>query len=234
MSYQDICIQLNDDIEYEYSTRIEELQFFENCLELSQICEDDKSNTRKMLIVMAYAYFEGFCKHALLIYADYINRQHLLVNQVKPSIAATSAQHDFNLLENQGHKPIDIRGTRIKDDSKLFKLSRRADFISKYRSIMELQVNIDDKTLDTESNLKSSVLKGLLFKLDLDYTIVDSFQSKLNSLIGKRNGIAHGEITRGITKDDYKSYRQNLIDLMDILKSTISTSFQNKEYLLST
>ena len=99
---------------------------------------------------------------------------------------------------------------------------------------MNLQVNIDDKTIDTESNLKSSVLKGLLFKLDLDYTIVDSFQSKINLLLGKRNGIAHGEITRGITKDDYKEYKQNVIELMGMLKATISNSFQNKEYLSHT
>lgn len=234
MTYQETCILLNDDLEYEYSTRVEELQKYENCLELSQVSDDEKNNNRKVLIVMAYACFEGFCKHALLIYVDYINRQNLLVKQVKSCLAATSTKRDFDLLNNPNHKPMEIRGTKIKEDGKLFVLSRRSEFMEKYRAIMDNNVYIDEETIDTESNLKSTVLKGLLYKLDLDYTVVDSYQNKLNSLLGKRNGIAHGEITRGIEKGDYQSYKNDIIDLMIRVKNVILSSFQNKDYLSHT
>lgn len=231
MTYTEICTQLNDEIEYEYSTRIQDLQKFENCIELSVVTDEEKDNTRKVLIVMAYAYFEGFCKHALLIYADYINRQSLTVKQVKPCLAASATKHDFDLLHNPEHKPTEIRGIKIAADARLYRLSRRTEFMEKYQTIMNSTVVIDDKVVDTESNLKSEVLKSLLYKLDLDYTIVDNYQNTLNKVLGIRNAIAHGEIRRPIEKTKYEDYKNDIIALMDIVKETINSSFRDKTYL---
>ena len=234
MDYDILCNELCNEIEYEYSSRIEDLKKFENCIDLSGVSDDEKDDTRKVLIVMTYAYFEGFCKKALLIYLDYINKQKLQVKQVKSSLAASSVKHDFDLLNNQNHKPDEIKGIKISDDAKLFALSRRTEFVEKYRHIMDEYVNLEESVIDTESNLKSSVLKGLLYKLDLDYTIVDSFQGDLNKLIGIRHSIAHGEMVRGIDKTKYCEYKQNAVVLMSNVKDIIINSFRSKAYLKGT
>lgn len=230
MNYDKIYTELTDEIEYEYTQRIEELRKFERCIELSTDNNDVKNDYRKMLIVMAYAYFEGFCKKALLIYIDKINRRGLKTNEVKYGLAAISLQHEFDLLSNPNHKPIPIKGELIDKDARLHRYSRQKEFMEKYSFCMNKTVVIDEAVVDTESNLKSYVLKSLLYKLDLDYTVVDKYQNELNLLIGKRNAIVHGEVVRGISKEEYDDYIHTTEQLMQSIKAIIISAFKEEQY----
>lgn len=230
-NYEKLLQKFEDEIEYEYSIRLEELSKYENYIELATDDENEKDIYRKMLVVMIYSYFEGFCKKALLIYIDYINKLHLSTSEVTLGLAASSLEQEFNLLEKTNHNPIGLKGDLIDNDSKLHKYSRRKEFMSNYDKCFSKQVHISDATIDTESNLKSYVLKSLLYKLDIDYTTVDPYQNTINELLGKRNSIAHGDIVRGIDTLKYNDYKSKTINLMDGIKSIIINSYKDKSFL---
>ena len=96
---------------------------------------------------------------------------------------------------------------------------------------MQKVVCLPDDVVDTESNLKPHVLKSLLYKLSLNYTIVDSGQGTINKLIGLRNSIAHGDIVRDIPKEEYLECKEAVFAVMSELKQEIITTYRDKGYL---
>lgn len=222
---------IREELEREYTKRFTELNQFEAFLEANEPPEEFCNAYRKMLIVMLYAYYEGFCKKALEIYAEYINSTHEHVKDVKVEIASATLHLEFKRLEDKEHHPIRLLGNVIKQDSKIQKYGRRSEFFMAYEQQMEKIVRLPDGIVDTESNLKSHVLKALMYKLSLDYTIVDQGQGTINRLTNLRNSIAHGDIERQISKDEYDECKEAILDVMNSLKQEIITNYRNKGYL---
>lgn len=229
--FDELLQNFEGDVEYQYAHRIEEFNKCENCINLTNDSESNKDIYRKMLIVMMYSYFEGFCKNVLMSYANYISRLELKVNEVTSGLAATSLEEDFNQLENTNHKPIELKGRLIENDGRLHRFSRRKEFVENNNLYINKTVNISSESIDVESNLKSYVLKSLLYKLDIDYTIIDPYQEILNELLGKRNAIAHGDMVNGIELSKYNDYKSKVLKLMDIVKSAIIEAFKNETFL---
>lgn len=231
MDFTELCEALRAELELEYSTRLSELVEYENFLAANSQNQTFDENYRKMLVIMLYSYFEGFCKRALLIYVDYLNRTNELVSRIKYGLAAITIEKHFLNLANPNYKPVILGERTIKEDGVLQIHGRRREFISEYIGIIEKTLCIPDSIVDTESNLRSHVLKKLLFKLEIDFTIVDDFQTDVNEVVNKRNAIAHGDRTRGFTLQEYNKYREKVINLMTILKTTIYDSYYHKKYL---
>lgn len=231
VGFAELIEKFESEIEYAYLFRLDEFTKFENCINLTDDNEDNLKIYRKMLVVMMYSYFEGFCKNLLMIYANYISKLELTVSEVTSGLAATTLEHEFNLLENSNHKPIELKGELIDKDGKLHRYSRRKEFIENNGMSLNKFVNIPDETIDVESNLKSYVLKSLLYKLDIDYTIVDSYQGTLNELLGRRNAIAHGDMVNGVELSKYNDYKSKILRLMDAIKSTVIDAFRNETFL---
>ena len=82
------------EIEREYTKRFNDLNKYENFLTVSDASEDFQSLYRKMLIVMLYAYYEGFCKKALEIYVEYINSTRERVKNLKAEIASATLGYE--------------------------------------------------------------------------------------------------------------------------------------------
>lgn len=223
------CIR--EEIEREYTKRFNDLNDIENFLAASNATDEFQSLYRKMLIVMLYAYYEGFCKKALEIYAEYVNATHEYVKDLKYEIASATLRDEFEKLENRNYLPVRIRGEAIKQDNVLQRFGRRSEFFEAYEKNMEKKVKLPDDIVDTESNLLPHVLKSLLYKLSLDYTIVDSVQGTINKLVGLRNSIAHGDIVREFTEEEYKECKNAVYVVMDSLKQEIIEKYRNKGYL---
>lgn len=222
---------IREEMEREYAKRFDELNRYEQFLATSDADEEFQGSYRKMLTVMLYAYFEGFCKKALEIYAEYINSTHEQVENLQDIIATETLHREFLKLENTNYNPIQIKGVPTKDDRKLQRDGRRCEFFKEYREQMQKSVCLPDDIIDTESNLKPHVLKMLLFRLALDYTIVDNGQNTINQLLMIRNSIAHGDIIRGITKDQYEDFKEKAFEIMNNLKSEIIKNYREKRYL---
>ncbi|MBU7008723.1 MAE_28990/MAE_18760 family HEPN-like nuclease [Phosphitispora fastidiosa] len=231
MTFSELCENILEELEIEYSNRISELVEYENFMATYSQNEVFNENYRKMLTIMLYSYFEGFCKQSLLIYVDYLNRTNELVSRIKHGLAAATIEKSFVNLANSNHKPVDLGERALKEDGILQLYGRRREFFSEYVDIVGKTLCIPDGVVDTESNLKSSVLKKLLYKLEIDFSIVDDFQTDINEVVNKRNALAHGDRTRGVTLNEYIKYRENVINLMGLLKSTIYENFYYKKYL---
>lgn len=231
MTYQELCENLLQELETEYSNRMNELVAYENFLATHSQDEEFNENYRKMLIIMLYSYFEGFSKQALLIYVDYLNRTNELVSKIKHGLAVATIEKNFMNLANANYKPVNLGERAIKDDGILQLHGRRREFFSDYFEMVGKTLCIPDTVVDTESNLRSCVLKKLLFKLEIDFTIVDDYQSDINELVNKRNALAHGDRVRGVTLNEYTSYREKVVNLMGQLKSIIYDTFYHKKYL---
>ena len=224
---------IREEIEREYTNRFNELNRYENFLAASTATDEFQSSYRKMLIVMLYAYYEGFCKKALEIYAEYINSSHECVKNLKVEIASSTLRDEFKKLEDSNYLPLQIKGDALKNDNKLQRFGRRSEFFAAYEQHMHKTVNLPDDIINTESNLKPHILKSLLYRLALDYTIVDSGQATINKLIGLRNSIAHGDISRSIMKEEYDDFKKAVFLVMESLKREIIENYRNKGYLKS-
>lgn len=92
-------------------------------------------------------------------------------------------------------------------------------------------LNISDDVIDTESNLKSHVLKKILFRLDMDFALVDDYQKDINELVNKRNAFAHGDRVRGPSNEEYERYKEQALNLMLKIKSIVYDNFSLKKFL---
>jgi len=231
MNYENLCQSLFEEIEDEYSKRIEELNSFENFLNSNPASDDFSSNYRKMLVVMLYSYFEGFCKKTFLIYIDYINRTNIDISNVKDGLVASSLETDFQNLFNSSYKPVRLGDKALREDGTLQLYGRQREFIAQYISMMKKKVCISDKVVDTDSNLKSYVLKKILFKLEIDFSLVDEYQNDLNELVNKRNALAHGDRVRGLDEEEYNNYKKKTVGLMGEIKRVVYENYSLKKYM---
>ena len=222
--------RLREELEREYALRLDELSKYENFLEASDANEDFQELYRKMLVVMLYAYYEGFCKKALEIYVEYLNDTQACVKDLKPIIASSTLQNEFKKLTDPNHRPLIILGDTQKEDNKLQGLARRSEFFESYVQMMSQPINLPTNLVNTESNLRPPVLKSLLYKLAMDYTIVDSGQGAICKLVNYRNSIAHGNSARGISEEEYTDCKKNALDIMDKLKTEIIDHYKEKRY----
>lgn len=230
MSNQALQIAMIEELEQEYSWRTVEFEKIENILNEKAIDEVFCEVFRKTLIIMLYAYFEGYCKSALSIYAGYVNRLRLPVSAVTDGLACSALYEAFSKLLDSYHKPIDL-GTCLKEDNILQTFGRRKEFVSQYAQHGAKIVQIPDKVIETESNLKSHVLKKILFCLDMDYTIVDQYQTEINELVNKRNSFAHGDRRRSPDLIEYNRYKDKTFGLMRTIKQITYEHYCNEKYL---
>jgi hypothetical protein len=228
LGFQD---QLLEELEQEFTWRIVEFKQFENVLHEKEADSDFCDTYRKALIIMLYSYYEGYCKSALAMYAEYINKLSLSVKDVTDGLACTSLGSEFNKLLDSNYKPIDFGDRSIKEDSILQSFGRRKEFTSRYVPYLSTKIIIPDDVVDTGSNLWSYVLKKILFRLDMDFELVDDYQKEINELVNKRNSFAHGERKRAPDNNEYTDFKGKALDLMKKIKNITYEHYCNKKYL---
>lgn len=125
---------------------------------------------------LLYAHYEGFCKFCWETYLDEI-------------------EHDASLVADKLISELAILAVR-----KLFKETRsdlsdeglwtlaHASLPSKLGARPKFEIRPD-----TKSNLWPNLLKDNLHALGLESPELSNFSTSIGSLVGKRNGIAHGE-----------------------------------------
>jgi hypothetical protein len=219
--------RIRSELEFERSWRIDELRFLEN-LEGLISDDDDRRRYRKALVVMLYSHFEGFVKIALLIYMRAINAANLKCEALNDALVASALAPLFNQVMS-GAKHSFFRH-HLPDDSGLHALARRIDFLSSLPEVFALPARLDDKLVDTGSNLKTIVLKKNLFQLGLDHTLVEPYRLQLDRLVEDRNDLAHGVKKDGPDNNEYLILRASALDIMDTLMGLILTTAASEGY----
>jgi MAE_28990/MAE_18760-like HEPN len=164
-------------------------------------------------IALLYAHWEGFIKGASLSYLQYINDQRLPLNQLNSCFAVFGIKGHLNEL-SQSRK---AKGNREIVEFLITKLGEK------------LPLNLSN-AVDTESNLQSKVFDNIATSLDIETT---SYQTSYNlidqSLVRKRNSIAHGEFL-DLKVTDLQVLTDEILTLMDCYKTDISNAAATKKF----
>jgi hypothetical protein len=201
--------RISAELEYERSWRLDELRFLENLSE-GIAGEDERRSYRKTLIVMLYSHFEGFAKIALLIYLRAVNNAKLECDVLNDALVAAALGPLFNQVTS-GSKHSMFRRL-LPEDPGLHATARRIDFLSSLPEVFSRTAVIDDRIVDTGSNLRTIVLKKNLYQLGLDETLVESHRVDLDRLVEDRNDLAHGVKRDGPTSQDYEKIRTSTLE----------------------
>lgn len=217
------------EIEANQTWRVDEIRFFQNRLiEIDPVEKQDQY--RRVLVLLLYAHFEGFCKFALLHYVRGVNEAKVKCGEVSYAIAATTFADVFQTLRNP-QKKCDVFRRSLPDDAKLHRFARDREFLERINELETKPVDITDTVVDTESNLKPVVLKKILYRLGLPHDTFNSLEGQINKLLNYRNDIAHGETKSGIPEKIYEELRDDVYSIMDQVKREVMNALQNKQYL---
>lgn len=215
-----------EDIERDRALRKREIRLIEN-IAASTENEEEQNTLYRSLILLTYAHFEGFCKFALLAYTSAVNALEIPCRDAcTPLVAATLSKVLAALRDvNRKHKEFDLP-----DDPDLHLLARERTFIDKFDKIVAAKVDLSDHLVETKSNLNSVMLKRALYKVGLDYPVVEAHQGSINKLLGVRNQIAHGDALKVPTSDEVKNYTSTAFDVMSFVQQEVYRALRDETY----
>ena len=220
------------EIEAEQDWRQAEIRFFHNQLvKIDSTTEQDRF--RRALILLLYAHFEGFCKFVFTLYATAVNRVGINCGEANSAIAAASLSDLFVALRDPSKKCDEFR-RELPDDTLLHRFARDRDFVEQTEEFQKRPVNIPDGVVDTESNLKPTVLRKILFRLGFPHDQFSHIEGDIHLLLNYRNGVAHGQSKDGIPPDKYTQVKDAAYKVMDEVKSQIMTALQDRLFLRKT
>jgi RiboL-PSP-HEPN len=227
MSIQNIEDILTE-LEREQTWRYDEIRFFQN--QSTQVSDVRQNQFRRVIILLLYAHFEGFCKFAFTLYVNNINAAHIKCEEANYAIAAASLSDLFNALQDSDRKCSVFRNA-LPEETKIHKFARQRDFLEQSDEFDNRIVRISETLVDTESNLKPIVLQKILYRLGFPHDRLNSVDGEINQLLNYRNKIAHGESTSGIDVQEYFRLRDASFNIMNEVKKLVSEALQERHYL---
>jgi MAE_28990/MAE_18760-like HEPN len=221
--------QLWSEMEEDLSWRLNELRFFQNQLALLD-SEQEQQRFRRALVLLLYAHFEGYCKFALTLYVNYINRTGITCGDVTFAIAAASLSDVFKALRNPEKKIPEFRNS-LPDDTKLHQFGREREFVERTAELADRPVKVADDVVDTESNLRPVVLRKNLYRLGFAPDQFADHEGSINQLLEYRNKIAHGDMQAGLSRNSYDTLRAAVYEVMNEIKSQVMKAIHDRSYL---
>jgi hypothetical protein len=224
--------KLWSEIEEDLSWRLDELRFFQNQL-ASLKSEQERERFRRALVLLLYAHFEGYCKFALTLYVNSVNRSGVTCGEATFAIAAASLSDLFKALRNPEKKISEFRNS-LPDDSKLHQFGREREFVERTAEFATRQVRVGDEVVDTESNLKPVVLRKNLYRLGFPPDQFTEHEGSINKLLEYRNKISHGEMQAGLSRNRYDALKAAVYEVMSEIKVQVMKAIQDRAYLRTT
>jgi hypothetical protein len=193
----------------------------------------DSQAEREMLfrtaVLLTYAHLEGFCRFALMAYASAINAMKLTCNEASFALVAASLTKLFGALRHpQSKHEFFVRV--LPDDAKLHLTAREREFVENLEGAMQANVELPDDVVDTESSLSSIVLMKNLYKLGLNYPIIEKQNAQINKLLGVRNAIAHGDTLKVPKPEEVDDYVSTAFGVMSFIQTEIYNALKNGAY----
>lgn len=216
------------ELEQDKAWRLDELRFLQN--QSQALNDDERRRYRRSLILILYSHFEGFCKFSFLHYIKVLNSSGVTCGEASSALAAATLALAFHGLRDTQRKN-DLYDQRLPDDTTLHRFAREREFLEKLKDFESTGLSIPDEVVDTEANLKPSVLKAALFRLGLDPSQFDDIYADIGKLVGLRNNIAHGATKSGIDEGLYASYERAALRVMDKVADDIMGALKTKAYL---
>ena len=216
------------ELEKELEWRREEMVFFNN--QLTEVADDKKDRYRKSLVLMLYSHFEGYMKISLQTYIKYLNLLNLKRSEADIHLQASSMSRKFDEHEDTNRKP-EPTNSISKEDKHLHRLGRRVELLEKLDGYKERILIIDDKIINTESNLRSEILQKNLYRIGLPTDLFESHHKSIDALVNRRNEIAHGKSTSGVGEREYKKWSTEVNRIMNETTRALYDCVIGQKYL---
>ncbi len=176
--------------------------------------EIEKESLFRSSVLIYYAHFEGFIKEASTKYLEFVS------NTGKPLHCYTNNFRALSLYR------------KIKDCTDSKRKIHHVELIN-YIDDKDLIIRIPYKhAISTESNLKSVVLKEILYCLNFSW--IEYWEGKSLFIDGKllflRNKIAHGE-KMNIDEDSFSDLHNFVIEALEYFKFQIEEAVIYQKYL---
>lgn len=186
-------MQAIDEITADLAWRETELALLKVFLQRKDVTQRQHDVLARAAWSLLYAHYEGFCKFCLTVFFE---RATKLVNscQALPPKTKAHALH-VELKKIRSLPPTDF----------LLALETFAATVGAQKP------NFPD--VDTGSNLWPNVLEELLQLADIECASIDKNRVLLKALVGKRNGIAHGQAVTA-TYADYLKQENAVYEVM--------------------
>ena len=166
---------------------------------------------------MLYAHWEGFVKEASTYYVEYVARKNLKYSQLASNFLTLAVKRELH------------------DAQETYNAEIFTSFTEFFRTGLEAQCSINwSDSIQTQSNLSSTVFKNIICILGLDYSPYETKQRLIDeTLLDSRNKIAHGQYTM-IDIRQYEELNREIINLMDLFKNQIENAAITKAFLFTT
>lgn len=218
------------EIEADRLDREAELRLIENLLAAAQ-SDGEQRMLRRSLILLAYAHLEGFCKFALVAYVSALNSYQVEFRDASTEVGAASMSDVFAALSDF-HKKHHVFRAPLADDVAVHRIARQQTFVREYEGKIGAEIiRIPDKSVNTESNLSSVVLKRNLFALGLPFAEVDQFATNIDALMHIRNAIAHGDRLRDPRPETLAEQLQSVSNVMTKVLLMVYNALEQRTYL---
>ncbi|MFJ4710638.1 MAE_28990/MAE_18760 family HEPN-like nuclease [Streptomyces sp. NPDC088785] len=164
-------------------------------------------------VPLLYAHWEGYAKHCLSIYLQYIGRRRLTYGELHPALVALG--HESALDSQEG-----LSATR--------RITRRAHaLLSGDATRAQIPWR---RGVDTQSNLNSARCFDLFESLGLDASPIQTKTRLIDyELLRVRNEIAHGQYL-SVDADSYEELYIEVLGIMDFVRNTVSAAAENQTY----
>lgn len=222
--------ELRELLENELLWRFEEINFFKKQL-MNMNSEDEENKYRKSMVLILYSHLEGFIKQALLNYAQYLNHLEKKRQEFDYPLIATSMNAEFKAYDNKNSKSPLFNNKKVPTDSDIHSLYRRVNLLESSSNLLNQILVIEDSAIDTESNLWYVVLQKNLYRLGLPTDMFEEYKGKIDGLVNRRNSIAHGRQTNGVSDKDYLKWETITKDIMESIVRKIYYYASNEKYL---
>lgn len=214
------------ELELELNWRFDEMRWLRNQLpveETKRISADQAIASRRTLLVMTYAHFEGFVKQAFSIYAEAINAESIPCGSLNSALVASTMARELKDLRSPA-AVTDVSETdhERKRKRQLRTAERETKFVETIRTIdsnvRELPV---DQVVSTDSNLSPAVLRRNLYRLGFDPEAFEKYDGIVEFVLQTRNDVAHGKKTNAIPIKKMQKAMQDLRLLMTAIVQLI-------------
>lgn len=187
-------VEVIDQITQDLGWRERELGSLKILLQRTDISAAQKEVLLRASWALLYAHYEGFVKFCLTLYFDVVAERIPERRGLPSRLQQTSLTSDFKRFRSASDEEIMAFAKKFLDEH----MRQKPAF----------------SEVDTKSNLWPDVLNGLLSKADLDIGEFSALESKLKTLVARRNGIAHGEQSIIPEVGYYLGFEQTVYELM--------------------
>jgi len=183
---------------------------------LSQVGKPLESTAVSMAIPIVYAHWEGFAKESCQIYLEHVESAVTRGGELKPALLGHLWTPALRTLA--GGVNADLK--RSVAEHAMFSLTQPVSF------------GLDEKAVETSSNLKYRVLESIAISLCLDITPLEWSRHYLDSLVELRNNIAHGARPKTLRYPDLDTHITRTLGLMEGLERALVQAVQARSFCM--